>query len=923
MNAVDPLPSDVSSWPGDPIGAEQALDACHDGAVLLCVNRRLSRELSGRYERWRVERGDAWWATPQILPLGRWLEGLHAAAVSSGQSDRVALPPLRAQRRWQRLIEADPAVSPLSPLATARHAVRAWNLAHGWQVLPDIDEGYLPPDQYHFAHWAHRYAGQLEAGGQVDAATLPAHVIELMREGSLSLPRRVVYAGYLQLSAQVMTLLHALQGAGVTVQRLADGPAAVPRTVRWQDDAAELAGVAAEVHARLQAQPDAVLGVVVPDLDVRRAQVLRAFDARFFPTLSPVQIERIGRPYDLSIGQPLASVPVVRAALTLLQLCVHGLEQPWLSALITSPYLGAHAAECRHRERIDRRWREQRRQRLDLDGLVPALGSDSALQAPLFRIAREVRAWRRTPSTSAEWAQRFTATLRAFGWASEGMGLDSEEHQAVQAWHGTLDDLQALDDGEALSSGRAFSLLRDLASQRVFQPEVAERPIRILGRLESHGLRFDALWLTGLDSDRWPPAGSPSPFLSMVRQKRAGMPEASAVARLALARCEFAHGCSAAPTVTASCVAERDGQPLEVASVLDTAALEVLQPAPLDAHDPPRLIHEAIRIERVADARGPALGEREQGKGGASLFRDQAECAFRAFATHRLRIRPLEEVGGGIDRRQAGNVLHRSLELFWSELRTHAALMALDEAALETAVHDAVRTALAEEVLGETWRALEHRRLVALLHEWIEVCEKPREPFEIVAWESGCQTRRGGVEITLKIDRMDRLLEPGDALQRRSDAEAGEARLPGRRVVLDYKTGKRETIAGWEQARIANPQLPLYALTDERIVAVGYAQVVARKCRYKGIGEQPGLLRGLAGDADEDGWQARRAHWREALDAAGEAFAAGEATVLPVAKACEWCELRALCRIDAGCAVGDEEPGGDGTFEQREAPEER
>jgi len=918
MNVADTLPSETSAWPGDPIDAAQALDACHHGAVLLCVNRRLSRELGGRYERWRVEQGDAWWATPQILPLASWLEGLHADAVSRGVSDRVVLPPLRAQRRWQRLIEADPAVAPLSPLATARHAMRAWQLAHGWQVLPETDEGYLPPDQYHFAHWAHAYAGQLERGAHVDAATLPDHLVALMRHGAIPLPYRVVYAGYLQLSPQVMTLLRVLQESGVIVQRLADANAAPPRTLRWQDDAAELAGVAADVHRRLQAQPDAVLGVVVPDLDARRAQVLRAFDARFFPTLSPGQINAIGRPYDLSLGHPLASIPAVRAALTTLRLCVHGLEQPWLSTLITSPYLGAWRDEARQRERIDRRWREQRRQRLDLNGLVSALGVDSELHEPLSRTARDVRTWSRARLGAGDWAQRFTATLRAFGWAARGMGLSSEEHQAVQAWHATLDDLQALDDGEALSCARAFALLRDLASQRVFQPEVVERPIRILGRLESHGLRFDALWLTGLDSDRWPPAGSPSPFLSMARQKRAGMPEASAAARLALARREFAHGCAAAPSVTASCAAERDGQPLEPASVLAEPS-----PGEPDAHDPPRQVRAVIATESVVDAHGPALAPGELGKGGASLFRDQAECAFRAFATHRLRIRALEEVGGGIDRRQAGNVLHRALELFWSELRTHAALMALDAAALDAAVQAAVHAALAEEALGTTWRALESRRLTGLLHEWIERCEKPREPFEVVAWESRCQTRRGGVDITLKIDRMDRLLAPGDALQGRSDAEAGDARLPGRRVVLDYKTGKRESVAGWEEARIVNPQLPLYALTDERIAAVGWAQVVARKCRYKGIGERSGLLHGLAGDADEHGWQARRAHWREVLDAAGEAFAAGEAAVLPGPKACEWCELRALCRVDAGEPGSDEELGGDGAFELREAPEER
>jgi len=891
MSDTDSLPSDIDRWPGRPIDAGAALERCHAGAVLLCVNRRLSRELTGRYERSRLQAGDDGWPTPQVLPLARWLEALHGEAVSSGASTRVRLPPLRAQRRWQSLIENDAALALLSPLATARQALRAWQLAHGWQVLPDGEDGYLPVDQYHFARWAADYAARLDADRQVDEATLPGHLIELIDAGTLSLPDEIVYAGFLQLPPQVNAVLEALLRAGVTVQRLADGPAAEPASILWADDQTELAGVAQAVHERLQADPDALLGVVVPDLDSRRAQVLRAFDARFFPAATPEEIERIGRPYDLSLGEPLAALAPVRAALLQLQTCVSGLRQPALPALITSAYLGAHAAECRQRERIDRRWRERRRQRLDLTGLVGELGPDSALQAPLSRLVRDVAGWSGTRVTLGDWATRFTAALRAFGWPGESLG--SEEYQVVQAWHATLDELQSLDDGEALSATGALALLRELAAQRVFQPEQAERPIRILGRLESHGLCFDALWLTGLDSERWPPAGSPSAFLSIARQQRAGMPEASAAARLALAQREFAHGCSAAPVVVASRVAERDGQPLEAASVLGAPVVGVL-----DEQTPCAQLIAAIPTESLLDSRGPPLGTAEQGKGGASLFQDQAECAFRAFASHRLRIRALEEVEAGIDRRQAGDVLHRALELFWSECQSHAALMALDEPALAARIDVAVQAALGEAALEPAWHALEAARLQDLLHEWIERAEKPREPFEIVAWESRCETTRGGVGITLKIDRMDRLVAPGEPLQGRSDTDAGDERLAGRRIVLDYKTGTHETIAGWDEERIANPQLPLYALTDEQIVAVGYAQVVARSCRYKGIGDRTGLLPGLHGESDEYAWQARRERWQEALDAAGREFAAGEAAVRPADNACRWCELQALCRVD-------------------------
>ena len=51
--------------------------------------------------------------------------------------------------------------------------------------------------------------------------------------------------------------------------------------------------------------------------------------------------------------------------------------------------------------------------------------------------------------------------------------------------------------------------------------------------LESAGLEFDALWVSGLTDEAWPLAASPNPFISLALQRKAGIPEASAEATLA------------------------------------------------------------------------------------------------------------------------------------------------------------------------------------------------------------------------------------------------------------------------------------------------------------------------------------------------------------------------------------------------------
>ena len=339
---------------------EEALAACADGATVLTVNQRLSRFLNERHERSCLERGLAWWETPAILPWTRWLETLHDAAVADGRSDRVRVPRVATERRWQRIVETDDSLPPLlAPHRTARQARRAWALGVAWGCLPEHG-AYLSRDQRHWADWAERYRCWLDEERFVDDATLPGHVCELIRAGGATLPATVVIAGFLHRTPAFEALVEALVGAGTHVSAIADGEPAELRAVAWPDDAAELRGTAEAVYRHLERDPYATLGIVVPDLEARRDEVLRALDERFFPALSPIEIDAIGRPYDLSYGRALTDTAPVRTALLALELGFLGLDLAGVSALLLSPYLAGAEDEGRARERLDRRLRDKR-----------------------------------------------------------------------------------------------------------------------------------------------------------------------------------------------------------------------------------------------------------------------------------------------------------------------------------------------------------------------------------------------------------------------------------------------------------------------------------------------------------------------------------------------------------------------------------
>lgn len=873
-----------------------------DGSVLLTVNQRLARHHTLAYQQWQLGRGELWWDTPRILPVRAWFRSLHAQLLASGDTHTALLPELLQQKAWRDCIE-DSSLDLLDVEAATRGARQAWEIACAWQCLPDKDD-YLPLDQQSWQQWHARYLALLQERQWVDEVSLPDHLRALMARGVLpaELPEQVILDGFLQLPPQLTQFFDQLADVGVDVVHRQTSAKACVHVISHEDDAEELLTIATQMRAELECNSRQSLGLVVPDLQKKRASVLRAFDRVFFPTASPRQISDAGRPYDLSIGQPLAETAVIKSALLILKLCAFSIDGNDISALLLGPYTESAQTESRRREQLDRRLREQRQRSLNLEKLLVALDVDSALTPAIKRL---IESRQRAPATLSEWAERYTQWLATLGWP--GKGLDTEEFQAVSSWRECLDDLQLLDDTAAVRSGEALALIHRLARERIFQLETPNTPIQIMGRLESHGIEFDCLWVSGLDAEQWPPTGSPSPFLPMDRQKAAGVPNASAPARLALAQLEYRKWCSQAPLVVASRARTRDGKMLDAAEVpvmtentaspTVAACIERLQKTS-PWQDPVRLLHQSLALESVVDCHGPALAAGSEVRGGARLFENQALCPFKAFALHRLNIRPLEEVGLGLDARQHGNLLHASLELFWASVKTQAALLEMEPEQRQSLIDSCIQTAIDDITLPESLRTLEVQRVSLLIDEWLTHCEARREPFEVLSLEQRQTIEHGGIVMQVMIDRIDS--------------------IEGQPVVIDYKTGTSSKINTWANRRIVNPQLPLYVLSSDETQGASFAQVARHQCRFLGVTSEESLLPGVkttvrksqnsqATERELDNWQDWRLHWQEALDAVALEVRQGLASVTPMKNACVHCDLKSLCRISDDPALDDDD----------------
>jgi len=191
-------------------------------------------------------------------------------------------------------------------------------------------------------------------------------------------------------------------------------------------------------------------------------------------------------------------------------------------------------------------------------------------------------------------------------------------------------------------------------------------------------------------------------------------------------------------------------------------------------------------------------------------------------------------------------------------------------------------------VLGGACLALEQERLATLLEAWLELEAERPQPFAVVAREERVALTLAGLELTLKLDRVDQLDD-------------------GSEIVIDYKSGS-SNLAGVFRERPDAPQLPLYSLArGPALAGVAFAQLRPRDLRFRAAGRGEGLpemernlARGIAGDPAVEDWQGLRAAWKTRLEGLAGELMHGHAAVDPLANACRHCDLASLCRIGSG-----------------------
>ncbi len=882
--------------------------AARTGATVLTANQRLSRTLRALYDNAQAASATGVWPALDALPLSVWLRSRWMEAVACGAIEPcLLLASHQAEAVWRRIIQDSHEGGQLLDLrAAARLAFEAWGLAHAYR-LPWEPALYQPHDDWAaFFKWAQRFRCECDSNGWMDETRIADVVADAVARAALPSPARVLLAGFDEFTPQQQALLDALAGAGCEYSAL---PVATAATEMVRASAAnmeaELRAAACRARELLITAPGLRIGVVVPALSSLRGRVERIFTEVLHPERMNTPVTDPPRAFHISAGRPLASYPVIAAALDAIELGRTLLSLEDASRLLRSPFLAGADAERSSRSLLDARVRRFRTADVTAEAVQRlARQRDTAWFSPEFaalvdRCRSTRRQWPAVQAPSA-WAQSFQALLAAAGWPGD-RPLDSAEFQTVERWNELLKTVASMDAAAgAWREDEAAARLGELAEDTQFQPEDENAPVQVMGALEAAGARFDYLWITGLDDRAWPAPPHPHPFLPLGLQRERGLPHSSAEREMTFARQTIARLKASAPRIVVS-YPRRDGDCdlRPSALIADIRALDQ-NPEHERGDAWSTWMSQRARCEQTADFAGPPLLD-AIAPGGVSILKKQAECPFRAFAEMRLAARPLDSGDLGISAADRGTAVHKALQIFWAEVESHERLIAMSADQLQETVARATRRALDSDSdrtsnFRRRFLEIEQDRLERLLLEWLAI-ERVRSPFTVVSREAERLVETGGLTLKARIDRVDRLND-------------------GREIVIDYKTNA-PSVSAWSDARPDEPQVPLYATSHiAPLAAVAFGQLTPGEVRFKGYADGADVLPGVKAFAKTpegalyDSLADRIAAWRPVLERLARDFREGRAEIDPKSamKTCELCHAGALCRIREWEAPEAQEP---------------
>ncbi|MEO0367097.1 MAG: PD-(D/E)XK nuclease family protein, partial [Pseudomonadota bacterium] len=635
----------------------------------------------------------------------------------------------------------------------------------------------------------------------------------------------------------------------------------------FESSADELRAAGAWARERLEHDADARLAIVVPNLSERAEAARRDVLDGLLPHAGFELTDPSAHWLNVSLGTSLSQVPAVADALHWIRFVVYGGSFDSVSRLNRCGSFPDDALTLERWLRLerDRDWNVASLAKAARSGRV-RLPTWLAASRDLYEAISD----REYPST---WVITIGERLRQSGWLATSVD-DTIRYQLKTQWQESLESLARLDQAcGRISLGETLELLDSVLVDRVFSPEQADAPVLLCGPIETTGLSFDAVWITGLDSVQWPPPGNPLSLVAVRLQREYEMPDASPEQTRAFWSTQWRRIRGASKSLVASYATFVDGRERLASPVIaggrGTSRIESTDPTAITLLD-------CLPVKRTPE-QFPVWPHGRRASGGHHVLARWAADPFAAQVIGRWNLRPLEQPTKGLSARTRGVLIHRSLETLYA-----SGVSAILED-IDASVADAVASAFRREFVEaeSAYRAAlryEERRARELLRAFVEL-ESERTDLEIVALEAPLSLLLAGIDFQLRADRIDR--------------------LPTGDLIMDYKTGTRDADAAITRGDFDRiTQLAVYALAaDVAPAAVCLATLHPKHIGFRGIYADE--VTRLPGDRSKpvNSLNTLIPLWRTEATRRAGALAAGQAWLNLVSPASEWLPYGVISRI--------------------------
>ncbi|NNM59425.1 MAG: hypothetical protein HKM04_06370 [Legionellales bacterium] len=868
--------------------------------LILTPNERLSRRLHKLYGKQMAAQNHLVWEAPCILSISNWLRQLYQEAIDSGLIMQLLLSDIQFQTLGQTLGKTlFKNKDFIQPQKTIIDMLKARKLLKQWQVNYSenlLTETYQTKESLLFNEFISMLENELAKNNYFTIDELPDKLKQVAIAKIMNVEKIIVFS-FDEVTPQYKDFLSALEKKMIPIQYL-DW-----RTLKSERTIHPLPSLEQEYYAmanwaknQLSAGNQNIV-CIVPDLTTSRPLIARIFYEVFHPqalfsshSMSPL--------FNISGGEPLSNLPMFVALFNFLALFQEQANYQTISQFILSPFIAFAETEKFSRIKLDLALRNTVLETCLYDDRL-LLDQLAELTPHLAKIWQEIR--QNEPSKQmilpSSWINWLTQLIKIIGWPGERI-LNSYEFQQLEQGYTVFNDLITLDKfcGK-ITFTQLMQLLKETANNLPFQIKTIDAPVQVLGMLEASGNLFDCIWIAGLTDKAWPPPVKPNPYIPYELQARLNMPHGSSRRQYDYSLFMMQGWVQSSANVHFSYAEYEGDEPLSPSPLLNEFAAKITS---FNRHEQVLPCHLMLKnqveiLEELPILPCPFTFENAFG---SSLFQQQINCPFQAFAIQRLKSQKFEPPQTSWDRRLRGKNLHAVMEKLWKKWQHSNTLNALSEEELDIQIDEAVTAILKRNLFSLYKRShdyfkLEKGRFINIIRDWVSI-EKTRKPFKVTEMEYklSCTYQMQDdsgysheINLNFRIDRIDL-------------TDAGEW------ILIDYKTNEEKPMH-WLNP-MSKPQMPLYATHFEpHFDGIAYACLhpASQKMHFAGLSREDNLLPDVKAfngikETEINSWNKLTHYWEEQLNIVASDFMIGNVAIKPrTPQTCDNCHLSTLCRI--------------------------